>query len=374
MEYLITREPDSDYIEHYGVKGQKWGIRRFQKYNGVLTVNGKKRYTEIFNAQKTKHRINLEKKYMSNGMSKKEAGNAANKRIKAEKYVAAAGGMTVAACAAYCAYRHIAVDRTISNTTDFQRIMRLNNREAIAPGRAYVSYKKKDNMLYSGKLADDFRRKNSMPNMFGPAKDIQKITLNFDENIKVASPKRARTTFAKMYKENPEFRKAVNTVNKEMGEYASWEPHKKLYDSVKKESNMKKSKLLTKGYDAFNVGLADNSEAGKKMSNMFYAEMRKQGINAIQDLNDKKYSGYHAKDPLIVFKGTYQHSGKTMSNDEILANYKKAQSYIDHMNTIDVTKKAIAKGSAFTAATLAAGNAGIKSQTSNKKKRKKRGR
>lgn len=329
----------------------------------------------MFNAQKTKHRINLEKKYMSNGMSKKEAENAANKRIKAEKYVAAAGGMTVAACAAYCAYRHIAIDKTISNTTDFQRIMRLNNHEEIAPGRAYVSYKKKDNMVYGGKLADDFRRKNSMPNIFGPAKDIQKITLNFDENIKVASPKRARTTFAKMYKENSEFRKAVNTVNKEMGEYASWEPHKKLYNSVKNESNMKKSKLLTKGYDAFNVGLADNSEAGKKMSNMFYAEMRKQGINAIQDLNDKKYSGYHAKDPLIVFKGTYQHSGKTMSNDEILANYKKAQRYINRMNMADATKKTIAKGSAFAAATLAAtGAASVKSQTSITKKRKKRGR
>lgn len=90
----------------------------------------------MFNAQKTKHRINLEKKYMSNGMSKKEAENAANKRIKAEKYVAAAGGMTVAACAAYCAYRHIAIDKTISNTTDFQRIMRLNNHEEIAPRKS----------------------------------------------------------------------------------------------------------------------------------------------------------------------------------------------------------------------------------------------
>lgn len=28
MNYLITREPDSDYIEHYGVLGMKWGRRK----------------------------------------------------------------------------------------------------------------------------------------------------------------------------------------------------------------------------------------------------------------------------------------------------------------------------------------------------------
>ena len=30
------------YLAHYGVKGQKWGIRRFQNRNGTLTAAGKK--------------------------------------------------------------------------------------------------------------------------------------------------------------------------------------------------------------------------------------------------------------------------------------------------------------------------------------------
>ena len=35
----------SDYaIAHHGIKGQKWGIRRFQNEDGSLTEAGKKRY------------------------------------------------------------------------------------------------------------------------------------------------------------------------------------------------------------------------------------------------------------------------------------------------------------------------------------------
>ena len=31
-------------LRHHGIKGQKWGIRRFQNKDGSLTPNGKKRY------------------------------------------------------------------------------------------------------------------------------------------------------------------------------------------------------------------------------------------------------------------------------------------------------------------------------------------
>lgn len=32
------------FIRHHGVKGQKWGIRRFQNEDGSLTEAGRKRY------------------------------------------------------------------------------------------------------------------------------------------------------------------------------------------------------------------------------------------------------------------------------------------------------------------------------------------
>ena len=33
-----------DTLTHHGVKGQKWGVRRYQNYDGTLTAKGKERY------------------------------------------------------------------------------------------------------------------------------------------------------------------------------------------------------------------------------------------------------------------------------------------------------------------------------------------
>ena len=32
------------YLSHHGIKGQKWGVRRYQNEDGTLTIEGKKRY------------------------------------------------------------------------------------------------------------------------------------------------------------------------------------------------------------------------------------------------------------------------------------------------------------------------------------------
>ena len=34
-----------EYLIHHGIKGQRWGVRRFQNADGSLTAAGKKRYT-----------------------------------------------------------------------------------------------------------------------------------------------------------------------------------------------------------------------------------------------------------------------------------------------------------------------------------------
>ena len=40
-DYIITRT-SPDELMHHGIKGQKWGIRRYQNEDGTLTIAGKK--------------------------------------------------------------------------------------------------------------------------------------------------------------------------------------------------------------------------------------------------------------------------------------------------------------------------------------------
>ena len=36
---------EDNYLAHYGIKGQRWGVRRFQNTDGTLTEEGKRRYS-----------------------------------------------------------------------------------------------------------------------------------------------------------------------------------------------------------------------------------------------------------------------------------------------------------------------------------------
>ena len=75
-----------DELYHYGVKGQKWGIRRYQKKDGSLTEIGKQRYKPT-KADTEKYGIRGAKriaKHRNQGMSKEEARKKENRIFTAK--------------------------------------------------------------------------------------------------------------------------------------------------------------------------------------------------------------------------------------------------------------------------------------------------
>lgn len=92
-DYRAYVECDYNSIYHHGVKGQKWGIRRYQNEDGSLTPQGMARYKKYRDA------------YMQAGYSKKEASELA-KRKTVEHYKRKDRSATAAAigASAYGAY------------------------------------------------------------------------------------------------------------------------------------------------------------------------------------------------------------------------------------------------------------------------------
>ena len=100
--------------------------------------------------KKSNRRLQLEERYKQKGFSKEDAEIAAYKRVRTEKILAVAAGITVATATAYVAYKHYdnTVDKVIKQGTVLQNIS-TNSNKGVSDA-FYFSFTKSDNAKYRG--------------------------------------------------------------------------------------------------------------------------------------------------------------------------------------------------------------------------------
>jgi hypothetical protein len=327
-EYIIV----DGQLYHHGIKGQKWGVRRFQNKDGSYTPAGKRRYftdngfkkasSEKYKRlrpddtrKKTTHRERLERDFRNRGLSEAEAKAAADKRIKIEKTLAITAGVTVAACATYYARnKYIAdhCDQILKAGTTFHNLDSTANPR---PGEhLYVNYRQNDRDFFRGHFAVNKMRKTGQ---------VFNHTITANEDIKIPSLDTRKSVFKQLYDKDPDFRKVFDEHS---GKKDAFNTLGKISDDLGENNK------LAKGLNKFRSEMAyenmwpkfgdkDNPEFNEAKHKYFEA-LKQKGYGAIVDEWDTNRFVFRSDAPLILLDTSHKSLGemtiKELTSQDIL--------------------------------------------------------
>lgn len=281
-------------LYHHGIKGQKWGVRRFQYADGSVTPDGAKRYYgNKTKADRVQYMLSSKVKYLV---------NSSRTQVTGRQYV----------------------DTYLKQGTTFARIQTSKEFENFA---FYATYKKQDMDKYMGlfgknltsRAAGEAKRAEKQANASGSYDDIRKATelrdrsnsmkvyqlkLEATKKLKVPSDENAAHITSNLLKEKQFKEDAMKSIQ-DSKEKMKRPTQQMLFNQAQKAlakdpSKMTKSEKIAV-YKALNLSLTNHNSYEIAAQNRFYDELKKKGYNALLDYNDKDYSSYHAKRPMIVF-------------------------------------------------------------------------
>lgn len=391
MDYIIIRYSSSSELYHHGILGMKWGIRRTPAQLGHRTPTPRKTadgkigtYNTKGHVTKSDYGVDKSKLAKSNNTSQYKNGEKAlsNPFTNAKNFVAKK-------------YDEIKrIDKILDTNVEFARIQ---VEKDVTPYAFYATYKKHDVDEYAGLYGASLRRRADKAakeaekeaklnkddeDLKSKAEELRNVADNMNvyqvkfgasKSLKVPSDRNAEDIVADLYKDNS-FRNDFRSVIQDTRTRSNMQrpKQKALMSEAEKIMSKHGSELSRKEratlYKALNLSLTfHDKDYFNSTSDKFYSALKKKGYSAIVDINDQKYSSFHAKKPMIIFdtdsvsvksiKELDQHYmdkmykkynreriikevptqimtalpnyGKTALNDAYTYNYNKIQDYLD---------------------------------------------